>query len=227
MWLHCPLGPYSNQASDTSLKINDKTNLVILTFLALSCCSVQADSPRFSGDTDQVELKVDYRGDDTPDGIIFQSLIRRVTSGYQTDPDRALRKVKREMAVESDDNALKFIRLLEIEHKKLSEAKIRAEHTFICSAQPGRKKSELFRDLDTLTGVEIELAAFAYDEFSASLSPDKSFNLDNWIQETKAGFRYFVTSAEQMTEKMGLDAVTHYEDKCIKIEQKLARMESE
>ena len=206
------------------MKIYGKTNVVILTFSVLLWCSTHADSPRFSGDTDEVELKVAYRGDNTPDGIIFQSLIRRMTSGYHSDPDRALKKVKRKMAIESDDDAVEFIRLLEMEHKKLSKAKTQAKHTFICGAQPGRKKSELFRDLDTLTSVEIDLAAVAYDQFSASLNPDKSSNLHNWIQETKAGFQYYVPSAEQITEKMGLDAVTHYRDQCIKIEQKLERM---
>lgn len=206
------------------MKSNSKTDVVILTLLALLWGSTNADSPRFSGDTDKVELKVEYRGDDTPNGIIFQSLIRRIALGYQSDPDRTLKKVKREMAFETDYDAFEFISLLEKEHKELSKAKTLAKHTLTCGAQPGRSARELFGDLDTLTGIEIDLAAAAYDEFSASLNSDKSSNLDSWIQGSKAGFHYFVTSAEQITDKMGVDAVAHYKDQCIKIEQDLERM---
>ena len=181
-------------------------------------------SPKFADDPDAVELKVSYRGDNTPDGIIFQSLIRRIASGYQSNPDRTLMKVKMQMAIESDDEAVDFIRLLETAHQKLSKAKTQASHTFICGAQPGRTKSELFRDLDTLTSVEIDLTAVAYDDFSASLDPDTASNLDNWIQDTKSGFSYYVPSAEQVTEKMGVNALAHYRDRCIRLEQKLGRM---
>ena len=206
------------------MKRISKANIVILAFLAISWAPANADSLRIAGDPETLEMKVEYRGDDTPDGIIFQSLIRRIATGYQSSPDRTLTKIKRNMAIESDVEALEFIGLFEMEHRKLVKAKTHAKHAYICVAQPGRSKSELFGDLDTLTAVEIDLAAAAYDDFSASLGPEKSSNLDSWIQKTKAGFQYYVPSAEQVTAKMGVDAVTHYKDQCKKIEQRLEGM---
>lgn len=178
------------------------------------------EHPRF-GDRTKADMTVMYSGEDAPDGLIFQSLVRRMASGIQDDPERAQRDVKRGMGIESDDEALAFIGRLANEHKKLEKAHAEARRTFICGARPGRSRSELFNDLESLARVRVTIAADAYDRFLTSLSPDEAADLDRWIQFRKPGFAYYAPSAEQMTDRMGVDAIAHYKDKCIRIEQKL------
>ena len=196
------------------------TKIAVIT-LGLLCSPALAESPHFEADSDEVEFKIKYQEYEAPNGIVFQSLARRIATGYRSDPERTIEKVSREMAIADDRDTRDFIKRITKEHEELSRAKTLAERVYFCGTHPGRSRSELFSDLDTLSNVEVELAAAAYETFSNSLEPDVSSRLDDWIHKTKSGFQYYVPSAKQVTEKMGIDPIAHYSDRCTKIKQKL------
>lgn len=162
-----------------------------------------------------------FRGAETPDSIMFQSLIRRTSEQYVSDPERTIRNVKYDMRFSSDAEAVAFISILDQHHKNLSKNKLLLRKSILCTSTPYKSRKNLFNDVDLSWDRELSLAAFAYDEFVATLDPDYLERFSTWLEEAKQGYQYYVFKAESSFEGRADDPIAHYRDKCIQMDEKL------
>lgn len=167
------------------------------------------------------KIRIQYEGAETPDSVMFQSLVRRISERYVVDPERTIRKVRVNMKLDGDEEAVAFILVLQQEYKSLSSTKLKARKSILCNADPNRTREQLFGDVDATSDIELTLAASAHDEFIASLDPEYARKFSEWLDESKQGYHYYVFRAEASLESSTDDPITYYRDKCVQIESKL------
>lgn len=162
-----------------------------------------------------------FRGSAMPDGLAFQTILHKVSNRWGGVPWRTVHKIKYGMQFDSDEEAWAFIAILDDEHAKLSRTFLEARDTVLCHSKVARTKQQMFREVNSLKDMGIDLSAAAYDEFLVSLSSDYADRFDAWIQDGKRGASAYYFQAESSLAVQGKMPLAYYQDECFKIDQKL------
>jgi hypothetical protein len=167
------------------------------------------------------KVRYQFHESEVPDGVVFQSLLARVSDRYGGDSERTMRRVRNYMEFASDEEVLAFISLLDEKQKRLSTTKLQAARSIICHSDPDRTEQQMYRDVDTLSDIGISLSNYHYDEFLDSLDPEHSAKFSAWVEETKGGYQYYVFKAEESLRDRGQNPAAFYQDECSQIEERL------
>lgn len=162
-----------------------------------------------------------YVDSDVPDGIVFQSLIGRISSRYGGDHERTVRKVKNSMKFISDEEALSFISLIDEQQKRLRTTQLRTKQSMMCSLGSEKTKQDMFRDVDKLSDLKMSSSEKAYRKFLRSLDSPVAEPFAAWIEKTKGGFQYIIFEAEVTLKEKGKQPLAYYQNECAKATQRM------
>lgn len=166
-------------------------------------------------------IRHNYLESDVPDGIVFQSLIGRISFRYGVDHERTVWRVKNSMRFVSDEEALSFILLIDEQQKRLRTTQLQTKQSMMCKLDSEKTKQGMFRDVDKLADVKMSSAEKAYRKFLRSLDSQIAESFSAWIEKTKGGFQYIVFKAEAALEEKGKHPLAYYQVECTKTMQEL------
>ena len=196
--------------------------LALTTLFMAQNSGAQVAQDHFGRNPHQADkVRHQYYEAEVPDGVVFQSLLTRVSDRYGGDTERTVRKVKNKMDFATDAETRRFISVLDEQQKHWSVSKLSARSAVICHSDPRRTKDQMFRDVDALSDISIPLANHSYDRFVASLDAQLAAKFSAWVTETKGGYQYYVFKAESALKEWEDNPATYYQEECSRIEGKL------
>ena len=164
----------------------------------------------------QEMIRHTYVDSDVPDGIVFQSLVKRVSARYGGDEERTLRIVRHSMGFSSDEETLSFVALIDEQQKKLRTTQLQNKLSIMCDLESEKTKQVMFHDVDMLADLKISSSDEAYRAFSRSLDAQTAQSFTAWVEKTKKGFQYTVFKAESALQEKGESPLAFYQIECAK-----------
>lgn len=182
----------------------------------------EAMEEEFAKKKHQAEMiRHSYLDSDVPDGIVFQSLIGRISSRYGGDHERTVRKVKNSMSFVNDEETLSFILLIDEQQKRLRTTQLQSKQSKMCNLKSEKTKKDMFRDVEKLADLKMSSAENAYRKFLRSLDSQVGESFSAWIEKTKQGFQYTVFKAEATLDEKGKYPLAYYQIECAETMEKM------
>lgn len=190
-----------------------------IVFLAVSLLMVapvvNGQDQGSDGGQSRAKIRAEYRNTlETPDDIIFGTLLLHTNASAQNDYLSAVQNIQYRMEIDNEEEAKTFLDALLRTQSELEQEQTDITIRMLCGKSGHRSKKQLYTALDLLDDAMQMATKKHFLVLKASLDQPTKDGLTNWLQTMKLSHYHRTAEHESLYEGTDYDVTLHVDMAC-------------